>query len=41
MRRSLEQLLERTAPDEVMASTSTYDREALFTSDAALRELLG
>jgi luciferase family oxidoreductase group 1 len=41
VRRTLEQLVEDTAPDELMASTSTYDREALFGSDAALRDLVG
>lgn len=40
VRRSLEQLVERTSPDELVASTSTYDREALFASDAALRRLV-
>jgi alkanesulfonate monooxygenase SsuD/methylene tetrahydromethanopterin reductase-like flavin-dependent oxidoreductase (luciferase family) len=40
VRRSLEQLLERTGADELLASTSTYDREALFASDAALRDLV-
>lgn len=39
--RALERLVERSAPDEVMASTSTYDRDALFASDAALRDLIG
>jgi hypothetical protein len=33
--------VEHTAPDELMASTSTYDRDALFASDAALRDLVG
>jgi luciferase family oxidoreductase group 1 len=37
---SLNQLVARTAPDELMASTSTYDRDALFASDAALRGLV-
>lgn len=40
VRRALERLAERTGPDELMASTSTYDRDALLASDAALRELL-
>ncbi|MEV7398770.1 LLM class flavin-dependent oxidoreductase [Aeromicrobium sp. NPDC092404] len=39
-RRALEQLAERTAADELLASTSTYDREALFASDEALRDLV-
>ncbi|MGA9871276.1 MAG: MsnO8 family LLM class oxidoreductase [Rhodococcus sp. (in: high G+C Gram-positive bacteria)] len=36
----LEELIERTGADEILASTSTYDREALFESDAALASLL-
>ncbi|MCW2789225.1 MAG: class flavin-dependent oxidoreductase, partial [Aeromicrobium sp.] len=40
VRRMLDDLAERTGADELMASTSTYDREALFASDAALRDLL-
>ena len=40
VRRALEQLVERTRADELLASTSTYDREALFVSDAALRDLV-
>ncbi len=41
VRRALERLVERTGADELLASTSTYDREALFASDAALRRLVG
>ena len=41
VRRALESLAERTGADELMASTSTYDRESLFASDAALRDLVG
>jgi luciferase family oxidoreductase group 1 len=40
VRRALEQLTERTAADELMISTSTYDRDALFASDAAVREIV-
>ncbi len=40
VRRALERLVERTGADELLASTSTYDREALFASDAALRQLV-
>ncbi len=40
VRRALERLAERTGADELLASTSTYDRDALFASDAALRALL-
>ena len=40
VRRALEQLAERTGADELLASTSTYDREALFASDRALRDLV-
>jgi luciferase family oxidoreductase group 1 len=40
VRRALERLVERTGADELLASTSTYDREALFASDAALRRLV-
>ena len=40
VRRALERLVARSAPDELMASTSTYDRDSLFASDAALRELV-
>ncbi|WP_134741230.1 MsnO8 family LLM class oxidoreductase [Nocardioides sp. 503] len=41
VRRALGRLAERTQADELMASTSTYDREALLASDAALRDLVG
>lgn len=41
VRRALEELVERSSPDELMASTSTYDREALLASDAALRAVVG
>lgn len=40
VRKGLERLVERTGAAEVLASTSTYDREALNASDAALRDLL-
>ncbi len=40
VRRALEQLAERTGADELLASTSTYGREPLFASDAALRDLV-
>ncbi len=40
VRRLLEDLQTRTGADELLASTSTHDREALFASDAALRDLL-
>ena len=33
-------LVERTGADEIMASTSTYDRDALGRADSALAELL-
>ncbi|CAI9416208.1 MsnO8 family LLM class oxidoreductase [Nocardioides sp. T2.26MG-1] len=41
VRRALERLAERTGADELMISTSTYDRDALFASDAAVREIVG
>ncbi|AWB90901.1 LLM class flavin-dependent oxidoreductase [Aeromicrobium chenweiae] len=41
VRRMLDDLAARTGADELMASTSTYDREALLASDAALRDLVG
>jgi luciferase family oxidoreductase group 1 len=41
VRRGLEQLVERTGADELLASTSTYDREALLASDALLRDVVG
>jgi luciferase family oxidoreductase group 1 len=40
VRRRLEQLVERTGADEVLASGSTYDREALLASDRMLADLL-
>lgn len=40
VRRRLEELLARTGADELLASTSTYDRDALFASDQALRALV-
>lgn len=39
--RMLDELAQRTGADELMASTSTYDREALLASDRALRDLVG
>jgi luciferase family oxidoreductase group 1 len=41
VRRRLERLAERTGADELLASTSTYDREALLASDKLLRDLVG
>jgi luciferase family oxidoreductase group 1 len=40
VRRHLERLVERTGADELLASTSTYDREALLASDRMLHDLL-
>jgi luciferase family oxidoreductase group 1 len=40
VRRMLDDLAERTRADELMASTSTYDREALLESDRLLRDLV-
>ena len=40
VRRALEQLAERTGADELLASTSTWDRDALRAADAALRALV-
>jgi luciferase family oxidoreductase group 1 len=40
VRRALEQLAERTGADELLASMSTWDREALRAADAALRALV-
>ena len=40
VRRRLERLVQSTGADEVMSSASTYDREALFASDAMLSGLL-
>lgn len=41
VRRRLEQVAERTGADELLATGSTYDREALAASDTALAGLLG
>lgn len=41
VRRAIEQLAGRTGADELMISTSTYDRDALFASDASVREIVG
>ncbi|GAB2861212.1 MsnO8 family LLM class oxidoreductase [Nocardioides pacificus] len=41
VRRRLERLADRTGADELLASSSTYDRAALAASDAALADLLG
>jgi luciferase family oxidoreductase group 1 len=40
VRRALERLVAHIGADELMASTSTYDREALLASDAALRAIV-
>lgn len=40
VRRRLEQLAEQTRADELLASTSTHDREALAASDRALSSLV-
>ncbi len=40
VRRHLERLAERTGADELLASTSTFDRHALRAADAALRALV-
>lgn len=40
VRRRLEQLAERTGAEELLATTSTYDRDALAASDAALARIL-
>ncbi|WP_369815195.1 MsnO8 family LLM class oxidoreductase, partial [Aeromicrobium sp. Leaf272] len=40
VRRTLEQLADRTGADELLASTSTWDREALRAADTALRALV-
>lgn len=40
VRRRLERLVERTGADELLASTSTYDRHALLASDRMLRDLV-
>lgn len=41
VRRRLEALAERTGADELLASTSTHDRDALLASDRMLREVVG
>jgi alkanesulfonate monooxygenase SsuD/methylene tetrahydromethanopterin reductase-like flavin-dependent oxidoreductase (luciferase family) len=41
VRARLDDLAARTGADELMASTSTYDRDDLLASDAALRDLVG
>lgn len=41
VRRRLERLVERTAADELLVTGSTYDRDALAASDAALPALVG
>lgn len=41
VRARLDELIERTGADELMASTSTYDREALLASDQMLSDLVG
>lgn len=40
VRRALERLQARTGADELLASTSTWDRDALRAADAALRALV-
>ena len=40
VRRRLESLVERTAADELMSTTSTYDHDALLASDRMLRGLI-
>lgn len=40
VRRRLEQVAERTGAGELLATTSTYDREALAASDAALARIV-
>jgi luciferase family oxidoreductase group 1 len=41
VRRLLDEIVARTGAEELMASTSTYDRDELLASDEALRELVG
>lgn len=41
VRRRLESLADRTGADELLASSSTYDRDALVASDRMLREVVG
>lgn len=40
VRSHLDRLVARTGADELLASTSTFDREALMASDRALRDLV-
>jgi luciferase family oxidoreductase group 1 len=40
VRRRLERFADQTKADELLASTSTHDRDALLTSDRMLRDLL-
>jgi luciferase family oxidoreductase group 1 len=40
VRRSLDRLAESTGADELLAFTSTYDRDAQLASDAALAEIM-
>ncbi len=40
VRRRLERLAEVSGADELLASTSTWDRDALFAADAALRDVV-
>jgi luciferase family oxidoreductase group 1 len=41
VRLRLESLVERTGADELLASSSTYDRDALLASDRMLRDVMG
>ncbi|MBC2932655.1 MsnO8 family LLM class oxidoreductase [Nocardioides sp. zg-1228] len=41
VRRRIEELAERSGADELLASTSTYDREAQLASDRILRDVVG
>lgn len=41
VRRRLDALAERTGADELLASSSTHDRDALLESDRLLREVVG
>jgi len=41
LRPRVERLVEATGADEVLTSGSTFDRDALAASDAAVAELLG
>jgi luciferase family oxidoreductase group 1 len=40
VRRRLDRLVQRTGADELLASTSTHDRDALLASDRMLRDLV-